>query len=308
MDVLCVGHAAWDLSVFLAGFPAENSKSEIQTMIECGGGPAANAACLLSRWGVPCALAAAVGDDAYGERFAEEQAQAGTDLALLRRSAGHPTPLSVILINECNGSRTIINRQAPRAGEPLRLFTEAQTPHAIWPRPPRVLLFDGHEREASLDAMRAFPRARTILDAGSLRPGTRALASRVDFLVCSERFAVEFSGVPDLNTAERETAALGALYRCNGHPVVVTCGERGVLHGAGERVEHLAAWPVEAHDTTGAGDVFHGAFAFGVLHGLPWLETLRLAIAAASLSVTRRGGRTSIPSLTAVREALRHAR
>ena len=66
MDALCIGHASWDISFFLDGFPAENSKSEIQTMMECGGGRAANAACLLSRWGVACALAASLGDDAYG--------------------------------------------------------------------------------------------------------------------------------------------------------------------------------------------------------------------------------------------------
>ena len=57
MDVLCVGHAAWDISVFVASYPAENSKREIHTMIECGGGPAANAAFLLSRWGVASAFA-----------------------------------------------------------------------------------------------------------------------------------------------------------------------------------------------------------------------------------------------------------
>jgi sugar/nucleoside kinase (ribokinase family) len=161
--------------------------------------------------------------------------------------------------------------------------------------------------EASLDAMQLFPQALTILDAGSLRTGTRELAGRVDFVVCSEKFAREFSGVPDLNTAEQQATALGALHRCNGHPVVVTCGERGVLHGTGERVDRLPALPVEIRDTTAAGDIFHGAFAYGVLKGLPWLDTLRLATVAASLSVAERGGRTSIPSLAKVQEALRHA-
>jgi sugar/nucleoside kinase (ribokinase family) len=155
--------------------------------------------------------------------------------------------------------------------------------------------------------MKLYPQAKTILDAGSLRAGTRELAGRVDFLVCSEKFAREFSGVPDLETAERQATALGALHRCNGHPVVITCGERGVLHGTGERVERLPALSVEVRDTTGAGDIFHGAFAYGVLKGLPWPETLRLAIATASLSVAERGGRTSIPSLAKVQEELHHA-
>jgi sulfofructose kinase len=302
MDALCVGHAAWDLSVFLPGYPAENSKSEIQTLLECGGGPAANAAGLLSRWGVPCALGVLVGDDAYGERIAREQADAGTDTTLLQRSAGSPTPVSLILVNERNGSRTIINRKAPREDAPLRFASKPE-----WSPTPRVLLFDGHELQASLEAMAWFPDARTILDAGSLRPGTRELARHVDYLVCSEKFACEFSGVPDLVTAEHQAAAVDALHRGNGHPVVVTCGERGVLYGTGGCVERLPALSVPVRDTTGAGDIFHGAFAYAVLQGLPWRETLRLAVAAASLSVTVRGGRSSIPSLEKVRETLRHA-
>jgi sugar/nucleoside kinase (ribokinase family) len=300
MDVLCVGHAAWDISVFLSDFPAENSKSEVRTLIECGGGPAANAACLLSRWGAGCALAATIGTDDHGDRMAQELGAAGTDLALAQRGAAQPTPVSVILVNERNGSRTIVNRKAPAAGAPLRIAAVPWTP------PPRVLLFDGHELAASLDALRLFPQARTILDAGSVREGTRELARRVDHLVCAENFACEISGVPDLATPAHRSAALGALYQLNGKPVVITLGERGLLHGTGAEAELLPARSVRALDTTGAGDIFHGAFAYGVLTGLSWLATLRLAMAAAALSVTVRGGRTSIPALAQVQEAVRH--
>jgi sugar/nucleoside kinase (ribokinase family) len=300
MDVLCVGHAAWDISVFLTAYPAENSKSEIQTMLEGGGGPAANAACLLSRWGTRCALAAAVGADDYGARIARELAADSTDVALLYRDPARPTPVSVILVNAQNGSRTIINRKAPAAGAPLRLAA------SLWPEPPRVLLFDGHELAAARDAMQLFPQACTILDAGSVREGTRELARRVDHLVCSEKFARDMSGVPDLTTPAHQAAALGALHQLNGKPVVITLGKNGALHGTGARVEQLPALAVQARDTTGAGDIFHGAFAYGVLTGLPWLETLRLALAAASLSVAVPGGRTSIPTLAQAQAAVRH--
>lgn len=110
MDVLCVGHASWDFNLFLEIFPAENSKCEIRATSECGGGPAANAAFLLTRWGIRCALAATIGTDTYGERIVREFTAAGTDVSLLRRSSSVPTPVSVILVNQANGSRTIINR------------------------------------------------------------------------------------------------------------------------------------------------------------------------------------------------------
>lgn len=303
MDVLCVGHAAWDITVFVPEYPAENSKCEIHRMLECGGGPAANAAYLLSQWGARSALAAALGADSYAERIFDEFAAAGTDTALVRRDPEGATPVSVILVNEANGSRTIINRKQPNRSTAWSL-----SPLPAWAPPPQVLLFDGHELEASLEAIQAFPRAKTILDAGSLREGTRALSGRVDYLVSSERFARQFAGLSDLETAEHQEAALAALHRHNGREVVITLGERGLIHGTGGEMRRVPAFPVRAVDTTAAGDIFHGAFAYGVLSGLSWLETLRLAAAAAALSVTRPGGRTSIPPLTQVREMLGDAR
>jgi sulfofructose kinase len=301
MDVLCVGHAAWDISFFLDGFPAENSKLEIRSMIECGGGPAANAAYLLARWGVASALAASVGADAYGDRIADELAAAGCDVAWLDRNPAGVTPVSGILVNQQNGSRTIINRKAS-GGSPLRL--KSPPPHA---GASRVMLFDGHELDASQQALELFPDALTILDAGSLREGTRELARRVDFLVSSERFACQFSGLPDLASHENQAKAIAALYAWNGKPVVITRGERGMLHGTSEGFQHYPAFSVQAVDTTAAGDIFHGAFAYGILTGLPIDETLRLSAAAAAISVTIRGGRPSIPDLAQVREMLRHA-
>lgn len=302
MDVLCVGHAAWDISLFVDGYPPENSKCESNTMLECGGGPAANAAYLLACWGVPCGIAAAIGADAYGDRIAAEFLAVNADITLLDRRSTNVTPVSVILVNQQSGSRTIVNRKALGQASILRLL-----PGAASCGSPRVLLFDGHELQASLEAMERFPDAKTILDAGSVRSGTRELARRVDYLVSSERFACQMSGLPNLDLPENQAQAVATLYACNGHPVVITLGERGMLRGTDQHVERLPAFKVDTVDTTAAGDVFHGAFAYGVVTGLSDDETLRLAAAAAAASATARGGRTSIPSLPQVQEMLRHA-
>jgi sulfofructose kinase len=301
MDVLCIGHAAWDISLFLNGFPTENSKWEIHAMIECGGGPAANASYLLSQWGASAGLAAMLGADAYADRIGAELAAAGTDISWIERDPTAVTPVSAILVNQLNGSRTIVNRKAAGA-RPLKLRGGL-----VENGSPRVLLFDGHELDASLEAMQRFPDATTILDAGSLRDGTRELARRVDFLVSSERFACQMSGLADLESTENQQQAISALFRWNGKPVIVTRGEQGMLRGDDDGIERFPAFAVQAIDTTAAGDIFHGAFAYGVLTGLPIEGTLRLAAAAAAISVTRRGGRTSIPTLGEVQEKLRHA-
>ncbi len=152
--------------------------------------------------------------------------------------------------------------------------------------------------------MALFPQARTILDAGSRRRGTELLAPRVEFLVPSERFARSMTGESDLDSEDGGRRCLAALSRLNGREVVVTLGERGVLYLEKGEVRRLPAFPVRAVDTTGAGDIFHGAFAYGVLQGWALSRTVRFAAMAAALSVARPGGRASIPALAEVQTAL----
>ena len=110
VEVLAVGHAAYDVNIFVDEFPRENSKLETYEMLEGGGGPAANAAYLLSCWGANCGFAGLLGDDYYGQRISDEFNSVGTDLSLTETRYGHPTPLSFILVNTRNGSRLPFQR------------------------------------------------------------------------------------------------------------------------------------------------------------------------------------------------------
>ncbi|MGA2984805.1 MAG: PfkB family carbohydrate kinase [Terriglobia bacterium] len=301
LEVLAIGTAAYDFSLFIEEFPGENSKSEIHDMLEAGGGPAANAAYLLSLWGARCGFAGLLGDDYYGDRIRSEFESVGTDLSLTETRVNHPTPISFVLVNTRTGSRTIVNRKAPQGALVLR-------PSQLADLSPRVLLVDGHELEACRTARESFPQAASILDAGSLRPGTRAMAGMVDYLVASERFALQATGLADLASADQWQDCLQRL-RTVARPdatIVVTLGERGLIFEGAGLCHHLPAYPVRAVDTTGAGDVFHGAFAYAILRGLPLELTLRVASLAAALSVRERGGRRSIPSLDAVRKEFKH--
>jgi len=299
LDVLCVGHAACDVSFFVDQYPLENSKCETRESLEACGGPAANAAWLLSAWGLRAGFAGLVGDDAHGRRIREEFDAIGTDVSLLELRPGHTTPLSVILINRQNGSRTIINRKAPAA--PLSLNGKV-----LQPLSPRVLLFDGHELEASKSAMQAFPDAITILDAGSWREGTAVLAGEVYYLAASERFALQATGMTSMQSEADRRECLSRLRKQFGTSTIVTLGERGLIFDAGDGFKEMPAFPATAIDTTAAGDIFHGAFAFAISRGMPLDEALRLASMTASLSVRKAGGRASIPTLAAVQKALSH--
>jgi sugar/nucleoside kinase (ribokinase family) len=168
---------------------------------------------------------------------------------------------------------------------------------------PRFLLFDGHEPGASLAALEAFPSAVSVLDAGTFREGTDLLSRRVDYLICSERFAAQATGADDVPA--RWQPCLRRLQARNGKVAVVTLGEKGLAFSDGRREGRLPALPVRAVDTTAAGDIFHGAFVFALTREMELCRALRLATIAAGLSVQRSGGRASIPDLAAVMEVMR---
>src|SRR5207253_2585269 len=146
----------------------------------------------------------------------------GTDISLLESRAGHATPASLILINKQNGSRTVVNRKIQ--GCTFQLDTAA-----LGRVSPSILLFDGHELEASLTALRTFPDAVSILDAGSWRAGTAGLAGEVDYLIASERFALQATGVPTLSSDANRRVCVRKLRNQFSTIVVVTLGENGLI-------------------------------------------------------------------------------
>src|SRR5262249_22163982 len=149
----------------------------------------------------------------YGDWAIEELIKAGVDCRFMQQMKGHQTPVSFIVVNRSIASRTIINRK--RSSCVLKL-----NPGCFDGLMPKLLLFDGHELEASMAALDAFPSAMTVLDAGSLREGTKVLAERVHYLVCSERFAVQVTGNNDIGHDWKK--ALHHLRELNRGVVVVT--------------------------------------------------------------------------------------
>lgn len=289
-DVLCVGHASYDLVFSVPRHPERDEKIFADAFLACGGGPAANAAVIVARLGLSAAFAGYLGEDLYGESHALEFAREGVDTRWLARG-GNPTPLSAVLVKP-DGARALVNYK----GDTRALAEDAIDFSAIQPK---VVLFDGHEPLLSVPLAE---RARaegiaTVLDAGSLHTGTRALMDRVDYLVASEKFAGQWLGSADAEDALARLAELAPA-------VVITLGERGLVwRRQGERGA-LPAFPVQAIDTTGAGDAFHGAFAAGLATGLPWKALLRYASAAGALCCQRAGARPGLAGQAEIREFL----
>ncbi len=298
VDILCIGYACYDLFYYLDDYPEENKKYMTSGFAESGGGPAANAAYLLSKWGVATAFAGLVGDDAEGEKILREFEKIGTDTSLVEIRRGCRSPLSSIIVNTRNGTRTIVTRRGAEGGFGI------DTNHLEALRP-KIVLCDGWQYEATLRALAKIPSAVSILDAGSLRDATADLVGKCNYTVCSEHFAKAFCDVSGSGSDMSLESRFSRLFAAYGRNAAVTLGERGVAFLDGGRVELLNAPAVNAIDTTAAGDIFHGAFAYAILKGHSFRDALYFAMYTASLSVTVTGGRSSIPELSDVNKWLR---
>ena len=280
IDVLCVGHASYDLIFSIDHHPLADEKISASGFVGMGGGPAANAAVTVAKLGFKAAYAGYLGLDIYGEHHYRELLDTGVHSDLIIRG-NFPTPLSTILVKP-DGQRALINYK----GQTKALAADAIDFSAIIPK---VVLFDGHEPQLALALLASLQDKSTIsvLDVGSLHDGTLALLHKVDYLVCSEKFAIQYAGT--IETALQRLAELAPT-------VVITLGEKGLIWQRNQEQGALSAFPVACVDSTGAGDAFHGAYAAALCTDMSWLDVLRYASAAGAWCCTKLGARTGIPN------------
>lgn len=282
IDVLCVGAGTYDLVYSVDRHPQPDEKIRANSFVGCGGGPAANAAVTVARLGLQAAFVGYLGNDIFGNAHLDELRQAGVHTDLVAKGE-HSSALSVVMVKP-DGSRALVNYRKPES-----FLTAGSVDFSIVDT--RVILFDGHEPYISPALARAARQRNiiTVLDAGSVHRGTEELASLVDYLVCSERFGLDFTGE---STEDKALEKLGA-YAPN---VIITVGDRGLVWKNSSGSGRQEAYKVKAVDTTGAGDVFHGALAVCLAQKKEWLESLAYASASGALCCTKIGARLGIPS------------
>ena len=289
MKVLCLGHATYDTTLPIDKFPEENEKYRTDNKIECGGGPAANAAYLLAKWGIPVSFAGAVGTDVYGKKVEEEFKNIGVDTTYLNY-VGDKTSSGYILANLENGSRTIITAATPKISKLKKDINE----HFDF------ILLDGEHLDSALEVLEKNPNAISILDAGTLKESTLNLGSKVTYLACSKVFAENLTKTKfnsDKTNWIEIHKKLEKQFKTN---VIITLEDKGSLIKYNNEYLLIASIPVKALDSTGAGDIFHGALAYFLINNYTLDKAVSLANITGALSVKKIGSRNSMPDLEEV--------
>lgn len=289
--VVGIGLSCIDLLITLPEYPREDTKMPAEALLQQGGGPVATALVALSKLGERVSYLGSIADDLFSEMMLKEFNAYGVDTGELRVKPNTTSTLAVVLINKSRGTRTIVWKR----GTLPSASPEDISPDLI--KKAKVLHLDGHHVDAALVGAKIAKESGCMvcLDAGNLFPRIEELVAVTDILVTSEEFALAFSGEKDPQTAGER---LFNTYRPE--LVTITQGDRGGIYFDGKEWGEYPSFPVQVEDSTGAGDVFHGAFIYGYLKEWSLKKITRLASAVSALKCTCRGGRVGIPSLSEV--------
>lgn len=286
--ILCIGQVAYDITLLVEEYPKENKKIRAKDRVECAGGSAFNSAYLLNRWNMDTTFVGTIGCDYYGQQIEKEAKEVGMKTHFHKINSF--TTTSYIITNITTGTRTIITNKNKDAKCTSFLEDDEYD----------ILVLDSNELDLSLEMLKKYPKAISVLDAGKYSEEVMQLGTLVNYFVCSKDFAEKFTN-RTLQSEEDYQKAYEQIYETFQNQVVITLEDKGSF----TKQEHYHLIPsisVKAIDSTGAGDIYHGAFAYFIANDYPILEAMRYANIAGALSVKKIGSKESQPTLKEVLE------
>lgn len=294
IKTLCIGHASYDIYVQVDEFPKEGTKSRFINKIGCGGGSAANIAYLLAKWGVGSTFAGTIGNDMYGNRIQKEFENVGVDTRYIETTYDKDTTVSFVIVNTKTGSRTLFNYADEYVK--LRKFD--------FDFQPDLIVADGHDLYAAKSTFERFPKAITICDASRYANDVIETAKLCQYMICSKDFAENATNLKiDYNNTATLVNVFDALRKKFDHQnIVVTLENSGALYQIDNQIKVSPALKLTPVDTSCAGDIFNGAFAYAITQSYNIEQAVRFANIAAGLSTQVIGGRISIPKLQDVQK------
>ncbi len=293
-DIIGLGFCGLDYLCLTPYIPADDKVEALATLIQ-GGGPAATAIFTAARLGARTAFLGSTGDDERGKSIISGLHNGGVDTRCIAIRPGSESPSAFCWIEKSTGCRSIVwNRGGVRPIEPQEIDVEVI-------KSAKLLHLDGHQTKAAIHCAQIARDNGVIvaIDAGTIVPGIEKLLEMANIIIASKKFAERFVGESDPEKSAKK------LFGASNYFSAVTIGSEGSIGFDGNHVFRQSAFNLEVVDTTGAGDVFHGAFAYKYVNGGDWQACLRFAAAVAALKCTKLGGRTGIPSLSEAEKYLK---
>jgi sugar/nucleoside kinase (ribokinase family) len=297
-DVVGVGLNATDTLLVVPRFPAYAGKVPFQEEVVSPGGQVTSAMVTCARLGLRTKYIGTIGDDLRGRIQMESLSGSGVNLDHVQIRHNCPNQSAYIIIDRSTGERTVLwSRPDCLRIDPAEITLE-QVACA------RLLHIDGHDTPAVEHAARLARQAGipVTVDVDTIYHGFDKVLPYVDYLVASSEFPVQWTNERDpfraLETIRREYGMRVAA---------MTLGAHGSLALDAGGFTYSPAYVVNCVDTTGAGDVFHGAFCYAVLEGMPMRDALEFSNAMAALNCTALGARGGIATLAEVRQLMASA-
>jgi sulfofructose kinase len=293
-DVTGMGLNSVDFISLVPQFPMLNSKMKIVRFSKEGGGQVATAMVALSRWGMKTKYIGKVGDEELGQFSLLSLRDEGVDVSSVTIEPHTPNQLAMIIVDGLTGERTILWDRDER----LMYREEELRKEEVCSG--NILHLDGHDIKAAIQCARWAKEEKipTVIDLDKVEALTPELIKEIDFVITSSRFPTLMTGIADREKAlvELQKQTPGFLCATLGHD-----GSMALVDGA---ILYVRGFQVGAIDTTGAGDVFHAGFIYGLFRNWELEEILSFANAAAALKCRDLGGRKGIPTLEEIQKLL----
>lgn len=286
-QIVGIGANVFDTLYRLDHYPTEDTKQKAQSVTESGGGPCGTGLVAASKLGAKCAFIGNCSDDRAGCFLQTDFEKYGVSTAFMTPVKGTSAFCSCIWLCDDTAARTCVFHRGTVPTTKLGCKEIEAISNA------QILMVDGNDLEAAVEGAKIARKSGTLVlyDAGGMYEGVERLLALTDILIPSEEFALGHTGEENVANAARK---LWKMYQPK--VIVITQGKEGGILFDGEKVHRYPAFPVDAIDTNGSGDVFHGAFAFALTRGMDYGRCCVFSSAVSALKCMQVGARQGVPS------------
>ena len=297
--IVGIGANVCDTLINVPAFPLEDTKLRANSITVCGGGPCATGLVAASKLGGATAFIGTLTDDSAGKFLAADFERYGVSTEYIQTVAGFTSFNSFVILSEETTSRTCVFH---RGDVPEKDLTDEQKSAII---NAEILMVDGNNMKTAVEGARLAREngVNVLYDAGGLYEGVEKLLPFANILIPSEEFSLGFTGE---KTAYAAAKKLFEMF--NPDVVVITQGKRGGICYDGKEAREYPAIPVDkVVDSNGAGDVFHGAYAFALTKGYDYYKACLFSSGVSALKCTKVGARAAVPDFETVTKFLKES-